>query len=123
MLIKNFLGGGTGGFEKEIIDEWTVIKYADGTCEGYKDVDISAAPVVLASSGTFASFAYFLINPPTLPTGVSADSLVAELIQTSGWGWLIRMAGGVSSAYRFVRFGGAGTTHNIKVRWKLTGTY
>lgn len=108
---------------KETISGWTVTKFADGTCEGYKDINISATPVALSSSGTFASFAYFLINPPTLPAGVAADSLVAELIQTNGWGWLIRMAGGVSSAYRFVRFGGAGTTHNIKVRWKLTGTW
>lgn len=109
--------------EKTVVSGWTVTKFADGTCKGYKDINISATPVALSSSGTFASFAYFLINPPTLPAGVAADSLVAELIQTNGWGWLIRMAGGVSSTYRFVRFGGAGTTHNIKVRWKLTGTW
>lgn len=109
--------------EKTTVSGWNITKCSDGTVKGYKDVEMSATPAVLSSSGTLASFAYFLINPPTLPAGVAADSLVAELIQTNGWGWLIRMAGGVSSAYRFVRFSGAGTTHNIKVRWKFTGTW
>lgn len=108
---------------KETVDGWKIEKYADGSVKGQKDVSVTQQALALASSGTLSAFAYFLINPPKLPDGVTADSLVAELIQTNGWGWLIRMAGGVSSAYRFVRFSGAGITHNLKIRWEFTGTW
>ena len=116
-------GGGTGGFEKEIIDEWTVIKYADGTCEGYKDVMASGTIAALGTSGTLAAVGYMAINAENPPASITTERAWADLVQTDGWGWIARMAGGASSAYRFLTFGSGGATRNIIVRWSFTGTY
>lgn len=108
----------------ETISGWKVKKYADGTCEGYKDVEVSGTITALASSGTLAAFGYFLINAQTLPSGITVDGVTADLIKTDGWGFLVRMASGSTNAsYRFVTFGGGGTTRNLTIRWEFTGSW
>ena len=102
----------------ETISGWKVKKYADGTCE------VSGTITALASSGTLAAFGYFLINAQTLPSGITVDGVTADLIKTNGWGFLVRMASGSTNAsYRFVTFGGGGTTRNLTIRWEFTGTW
>lgn len=108
----------------ETISGWKVKKYADGTCKGYRDVAVSGRISALSSSGTLAAFGYFLINAQTLPSEITVDCVTAELIKTDGWGFLVRMASGSTNAsYRFVTFGGGGTTRNLTIRWEFTGTW
>ena len=110
--------------EKTIIDGWTVIKYADGTCKGYKDVQVSGKVTALATSGTLAAFGYLQITPETSPSGITLEAFTGELLKTDGWGWLARMAGtGIRSEFRFLSLGGGGETRNLTIRWEFTGTY
>lgn len=109
--------------EKTTIDGWTVIKYADGTCKGYKDVTASGTLSALGASGTLAAFGYMGINAESPPSGITAEFTDAVLAKSNGWGWLARMAGDISSAYRFLTFGGGGETRNLTIRWRFTGTY
>lgn len=109
--------------EKTTIDGWTVIKYADGTCKGYKDVTASGTLSALGVSGTLAAFGYMAINAESPPSGITAEFTDAVLAKSNGWGWLARMAGDISSAYRFLTFGGGGETRNLTIRWRFTGTY
>lgn len=109
--------------EKTIIDGWTVIKYADGTCKGYKDVTASGTLSALGASGTLAAFGYMVINAESPPSGITAEFTDAILAKSNGWGWLARMAGDIGSAYRFLTFGGGGETRNLTIRWRFTGTY
>lgn len=109
--------------EKTTIDGWTVIKYTDGTCKGYKDVTASGTLSALGASGTLAAFGYMAINAESPPSGITAEFTDAVLAKSNGWGWLARMAGDISSAYRFLAFGGGGETRNLTIRWRFTGTY
>lgn len=110
--------------EKTTVDGWTVIKYADGSCKGYKDVAVSGKITALATSGTLVAFGYLGFTPDAAPTGITLEAFNGELLKTDGWGWLVRMAGtGIRSDFRFVSFGGGGETRNLTVRWKFTGTY
>lgn len=109
--------------EKTTIDGWTVIKYTDGTCKGYKDVTASGTLSALGASGTLAAFGYMEINAESPPSGITAEFTDAILAKSNGWGWLARMAGDISSAYRFLTFGGGGETRNLTIRWRFTGTY
>lgn len=108
----------------ETISGWKVKKYADGTCEGYKDVEVSGTITALASSGTFAAFGYLGITPEASPSGITLEAFTGELLKTDGWGFLARMAGtGIRSDFRFISFGGGGKTRNLTIRWKFTGTW
>lgn len=109
--------------EKTTIDGWTVIRYADGTCKGYKEVTASGTLSALGTSGTLAAFGYMGINAESPPSGITAEFTDAVLAKSNGWGWLARMAGDISSAYRFLTFGGGGETRNLTIRWRFTGTY
>lgn len=109
--------------EKTTIDGWTVIRYADGTCKGYKEVTASGTLSALGTSGTLAAFGYMAINAESPPSGITAEFTDAVLAKSNGWGWLARMAGDISSAYRFLTFGGGGETRNLTIRWRFTGTY
>ena len=110
--------------EKTTIDGWKVIKYADGSCKGYKDVVASGKITALATSGTLAAFGYLGITPEASPSGITLEAFTGELLKTDGWGFLVRMAGtGIRSDFRFLSFGGGGETRNLTIRWKFTGTW
>lgn len=109
--------------EKTTIDGWTVTKYADGTCKGYKyeDVTISLSP--LGGAAPLSSFVYAPIDETTLPTGITANYVGTDLLQTNGWGWLVRMAGATNSAFRFLTIGSSSGSRNITLRRFFEGTY
>lgn len=104
--------------EKTTIDGWTVIKYADGTCEGYKDVTINGSLAQLVST-----VGYIEIPAQTFPSAVTLEAVTAELIRTNGFGWISRMAASApSAAFRFLTYQTSGA-RTLVVRFKFTGTW
>ena len=76
-----------------------------------QDLKVTLAP--LASSAPLSSFGYAPITAPnTVPT-----EAWAELIATSGWGFLVRMGNTTPPGYRFMVFGATSGTRDITVRW------
>lgn len=81
----------------------------------YKEQD-QTVTVTLASMGagyTNPSWGYALV---TAPSGVPANAW-AELISTSGWGFLIRMGDTTPPSYRFIALGSTSGSRTLTLRW------
>ena len=109
--------------EKTTVDGWTVTKYADGSCEGCMEQWGTVPISPLASTGTLSVFGYGEISAGTLPSGITVDFVELDIVKTDGWGWLVKMAGGINSTYRFVKFGTTPSEINLTLRKKFTGTW
>lgn len=67
----------------------------------------------LGSSAPLSSFGYALITAPnTVPT-----EAWPELISTTGWGFLVRMADTTPPSYRFIVMGATSGSRTLKIRW------
>lgn len=79
-------------------------------CEVETNVTGNLAP--LGNTAPLSSFGFFAVSKPD---GIP-DKAVAELVQTDGWGFLIRMAG--ENGYRFVTIGTTSGRRNLTIVWK-----
>ncbi|MCB6992883.1 hypothetical protein LI177_05210 [bacterium 210820-DFI.6.37] len=103
---------------------WNFRKYANGDYEAYKDVEVSGSTAALSPTAPMNNFGYLNINAQSTPSGVTVNATSAELLKTTGWGWLIRMASSTfSSDYRFVTFLVTSGTYKLTIRWTCTGKW
>lgn len=81
----------------------------------YKEYDqtetVTLAPI--ASGWTNPSWGYALI---TAPNTVPANAW-AELISTSGWGFLVRMGNQTTPSYRFIAINSTSGERTLTLRW------
>ena len=104
---------------------WLIKTFIDGTfCATIEQLQVIQVQP-LASSGTLASIYYgdvpYVGTPPSLGQ-TDLSGMGCNLLQTSGWGFLVKMSSTVNfpSNYRFISFSNISTAQ-IRVQWWLEG--
>lgn len=79
----------------------------------YKEIEqtVTANLQPIGSGAPLSSFGYFAVDKPaSVP-----ENAIAELAETNGWGFLVKMAG---TGYRFITIGATSGSRTLKIKWR-----